>query len=276
MYEMCTGRPPFDGLTAAVIFDNILHHDPAPIGELNREALSSLQPIISKSLQKQREARYQSAAELRQDLERVKLELSTQSLPAFRPRAALRNRRAVALSLAALLALAAFIGWRVYANGRVRWAREQALPQIETLNEQGRFIDAWRLAERAEAYIPNDIRLQTDIGYVSRVEDFTSDPPGADVSINSYKGRDADWQHICKTPCKIRVPVGVVRWRLQKAGFDTLDRITPQFGTRDLQFKLQPAGTALAGMVPVHGGNSTLDLTGLGERSRSDFGRLLD
>jgi eukaryotic-like serine/threonine-protein kinase len=264
MYEMCTGRPPFDGLTAVVIFDNILHREPMPIGELNPQVLSSLQPIISKSLQKKREARYQSATELRQELERVKLELSSQSLPAFSPRAALRNRRAVALSLVALLALAAFIGWRVHTSGQVRWAREEALPQIETLNEQGRFIDAWRLAERAEAYIPNDPRLLRDIGYVSRVEDFTSDPPGADVSINSYNGRDTDWQRICKTPCKIRVPVGVVRWRLQEAGFDTLDHITPQFGARDLQFKLQPTGTAPAGMVPVHGGSSTLDLTGLG------------
>jgi eukaryotic-like serine/threonine-protein kinase len=264
MYEMCTGRPPFEGLTAAVIFDNILHRDPTPIRELNPEALSSLQPIISKSLQKKRETRYQSAAELKQDLERVKLQLSTQSLPAFRPLAVLRNPRAVAVSLAVLLALAAFTGWRVHASGQVRWAREEALPQIETLNEQSRFIDAWRLTERAVAYIPNDPRLQTDIGYVSRAEEFTSDPPGADVSINSYNGRDADWQRICRTPCKMRVPVGVVRWRLQKAGFDTLQQITAPFA-RDLQFKLHPTGTAPAGMVPVHGANSTrLDMTGLG------------
>ena len=264
MYEMCTGGPPFEGPTAAVIFDNILHRDPTPIRELNPQALGSLQPIISKSLQKKREARYQSAAELKQDLERVKLQLSTQSLPAFRPLAVLRNRRAVAVSLAVLVALAAFTGWRVHASGQVRWAREEALPQIETLNEQSRFIDAWRLAERAAAYIPNNPRLQTDIGYVSRAEDFTSDPPGADVSINSYNGREADWQHICKTPCKIRVPIGVVRWRLQKTGFDTLEHITPQFGARDLRFKLRPTGTAPAGMVPVRGGNSTLDITGLG------------
>jgi dienelactone hydrolase len=263
MYEMCTGRPPFDGLTTAVIFDNILHRDPPPVRELNPEALSGLQPVICKSLQKKCEARYQSVAELRQDLERVKLEVSTQSMPAFSPRAALRNRRAVALSLAALIAIAALIGWRVHAGGRVRWAREEALPQIETLNEQSRFIDAWRLAERAEAYIPGDPRLQRDIGYVSRIEDFTSDPPGADVSINSYAGSDSDWQHICTTPCKVRAPVGVVRWRLQKTGFDTLEQITPQYAARDLKFKLHPAGTALAGMVPVHGGSSKLDLTGL-------------
>jgi eukaryotic-like serine/threonine-protein kinase len=263
MYEMCTGRPPFEGLTAAVIFDNILHRDPTPIVELNREALRSLQPIISKCLQKKREARYKSAAELRRDLERVKLELSTQSLRAFSPRAALRNRRAVAWSAAVLLALVGFVRWRVHTNGQIRWAREEALPQIETLNEQSRFIEAWRLAERAQTYIPNDPRLQIDIGYVSRVEDFTSDPGGAEVSINSYKGRDADWQRICKTPCKIRLPLGILRWRVQKTGYDILERTSP-FGPRDLQFKLQPAGSAPAGMVPVHGGNSTLDLTGLG------------
>src|ERR1022692_1995342 len=113
MYEMCTGRPPFEGITSALIFDSILHRDPPPIPELNPSALTSLHPVISKCLQKKREARYQSVAELRDDLESLKRDLSTQPVPAFSPRAAIRNRRAVALSLVALLALRALIGWRL-------------------------------------------------------------------------------------------------------------------------------------------------------------------
>ena len=263
IYEMCTGRPPFEGITSAIIFDGILHRDPPPIPELNPGALTSLHPVISKCLQKKREARYQSAAELRDDLESLKRDLSTQSVPAFSPRAALRNRRAVALSLVALLALGALIGWRLHVGAKLRWAREEALPQIEKLTEQSRFIEALRLAERAEAYIPGDPRLQREIREVARVEDVTSDPADADVYINSYTGIDSDWQHVCKTPCKTRIPFGVLRWRAQRFGFDTVERITPQYGARVLQFKLQPSGTAPAGMVFVQGGNQTLALTGL-------------
>jgi formylglycine-generating enzyme required for sulfatase activity/cephalosporin-C deacetylase-like acetyl esterase len=263
MYEMCTGRPPFEGLTTAMIFDGILHRDPTPIRQLNPDALSSLQPVITKCLQKQREARYQLAADVREDLERLKLDLTTQSVPAFRPRAALRNRRAVALSLIVLLALGALIGWRVYVSGKIRWAREEALPQIEKLSEQARFIEALRLAERAEAYIPSDPRLQRDIRDVSHVEDVSSEPAAAEVYVNSYTGTDSDWQHICKTPCQARTPLGVLRWRVQKSGFDTLERITPQYGARVLKFKLQPTGAAPPAMVFVQGGRSTLGLTGL-------------
>jgi len=185
IYEMCTGRPPFEGITSAIIFDGILHRDPPPIPELNSSALTSLHPVISKCLQKKREARYQSAAELRDAVESLKRDLSTQSVPAFSPRAALRNRRAVALILVALLALGALIGWRLHVGAKIRWAREEALPQIEKLTEQSRFIEALRLAERAEAYIPGDPRLQREIREVARVEDVTSDPADADVYINS-------------------------------------------------------------------------------------------
>ena len=263
MYEMCTGQPPFSGLTAAVIFDGILHQDPTPIDQLNSNALPSLEPIIRKTLKKKRELRYQSAAELRDDLERVKRELSTASVPVFSPRAALRNRRAVAIGLIVVLAVVAIIGWRVHVAGKVRWAREEALPQIEKLTEQGEFIPAWRLGQRAETYIPSDPRLQRDMGEVSRIEDVTSDPPAADVYLNSYPGSDPDWQHVCKTPCKTRLPLGVVRWRAQKPGFDTVERVTPQYGGRMLKFKLQPADTAPPGMLYVQGGSSSLAVTGL-------------
>jgi len=263
LYEMCTGRSPFDGVTTAIIFDGILHREPPPLRELNPGALASLQAVVSRSLQKRREARYQSAAELRDNLETLKRDLTTQSMPAFRPRAVLRNTRAVALSLIVLLALGTLIGWRLHIGAQTRWAHEEDLPQIEKLTEQGRFIEALHLAERAEAYIPGDPRLQRDIHETARLEDVISDPADADVSINSYTSSDSEWQHVCKTPCKTLIPFGVLRWRVQKSGFDTVERVTPQYGARNLHFKLQPAGTAPAGMVFVQGQNQTLALTGL-------------
>src|SRR6266699_2650446 len=72
MYQMATGRFPFTGATSAVIFSAILEHDPVPPLELNSELPPKLQEIIEKALEKDRDLRYQSAADLRGDLKRLK------------------------------------------------------------------------------------------------------------------------------------------------------------------------------------------------------------
>jgi eukaryotic-like serine/threonine-protein kinase len=75
LYEMATGRRAFIGDTAVALHDAILNHTPAPARELNPQLPSKLEVIINSALEKDRETRYQTAAELRTDLEAVKQDM---------------------------------------------------------------------------------------------------------------------------------------------------------------------------------------------------------
>lgn len=77
LYEMATVRPAFAGKTTAVIFQQILGADPQPPRELNAALPRKLEEIILKALEKDRDLRYQTAAELRGDLKRLKRDTRT-------------------------------------------------------------------------------------------------------------------------------------------------------------------------------------------------------
>jgi Protein kinase domain len=71
LYEMATGKHPFGGTTSAVVFDKLLNYIPATAISLNHDLPPEFESIVSKALEKDRELRYQSAADLRADLRRL-------------------------------------------------------------------------------------------------------------------------------------------------------------------------------------------------------------
>ncbi len=77
VYQMATGKQPFSGATSAVVFHAILELDPVSPLQLNATLPAKLQEIIEKLLEKDRDLRYQSAADLRGDLKRLKRDVES-------------------------------------------------------------------------------------------------------------------------------------------------------------------------------------------------------
>ena len=110
MYELATGRVPFDGSTAAVIFSEILGKEPLPVSQLEPTVPAGLDAVIARALEKDPNLRYQSAADLAADLKRLARDSGSQSavLQAASPKQKPRWVRWVGLAL--LVITAAVIG----------------------------------------------------------------------------------------------------------------------------------------------------------------------
>ena len=193
---------------------------------------------------------------------------SAGTLERFKAGIGIKRLKKLSFLVAAVFALfiAVFLAIRFFdRQSEIRWAREVALPEIRKLIGEN---DAWRnlvapyrLAEQAEAILGDDPELAALFSQVSLDIDVLTEPPGANVYMKEYVDNASEWTFLGVTPLeKIRVPIGIFRWKMDKEGYDEVlaaestwsvetsgKIIVPNLIKRTLD---QP-GTAPPGMVRV-------------------------
>ena len=188
LYEMATGKMPFDGSSSGEICSAILRDEPQPPAQLNSEVSPELQGIIRKLLEKDRNLRYQSAADMRTDLQRLKRDTesarltavhsSSGRMPAVKP----KRRMLWMLVVACIVGIAA-------AAGLFWYLRSGKAPQIDSLavlpfvNEGGDAKNDYLSDGITESLIDNLAHLP-DLKVKSR------------LSVLRYKGKDVDVQKV--------------------------------------------------------------------------------
>ncbi|MGC1453177.1 MAG: protein kinase [Candidatus Sulfotelmatobacter sp.] len=180
LYEMATGGMPFRGETSAVLFDGILHKTPAPPTRLNPDVPAELERIITKALEKDRDVRYQSAAELRADLKRFKRDTSSGSVAAapVAKAGAWHRRPAAWIAGMGVVLLLAVVGWFVLRTS------PQAIRSVAVLPFTTAIQDAASddLSDGMTAAVIDTISQVPDVRVMSR------------SSVDRYKQQSVDSQ----------------------------------------------------------------------------------
>jgi serine/threonine protein kinase len=184
LYEMLTGHVPFRGEHPAATIHNILNTEPTPVTQLCPDVPSQIDQIVRRTLEKDPQSRYPSAAELLKAL--VEYESSV-TLPAQGLSAGrlipdwMRQKRVTIPALLIFVGLTSLLAWSLYRQSQVRWARETLLPEIIRLADRDQYPAALALAREAERYISGDTQLAKLWPVISASISIETTPPGASV-----------------------------------------------------------------------------------------------
>ena len=198
LYEMATGHPAFPGRTTAVVFDEILNKTSAPPRSLNAELPPDLERIIIKALEKDREQRHQSAADMRRDLQRVQSGVAIRPAPRpagaddpgrsprFWPR---QGIRAAMVAAAGVLVVTGVLAWRAWVAPTSAGGPIDSVAVLPFANAGGT-ADADYLAEGISGTLTNNLTQVRGLRVIprtlaARYKNQTVDPSQAGRDLNA-------------------------------------------------------------------------------------------
>ncbi len=268
LYEMTSGRRPFEGENNFTVITSILRDTPKPASSSSHHTPSLLDQIIGRCLQKDPDDRYETAEELRADVSRLRDQVSPEAVSR-------RNRSRAAVAILAVLTLGLGTAglWMYQRIAKSRWARNEAIPAIERLLDETSFLErgttGWEardLAEDVARHLGDDPTLASLQARIGREVSITTDPPGAVVYGTAYTSPEGPWRRLGESPLEsIRIPFGSSRLRVELDGHTTVEDLRLNFSLAESQwaYQLHRADDIPPEMVWVAGGSRDLRLPGI-------------
>ena len=242
LYELLAGQRAFVGDSDWAVNTAVVRDGPKPLKEIRPDLPDALLKLVDRCLERDRLRRYPSAVEVLDDLRRL--------MPANAPSRPASTARYVAAAAVILLAVVLAGAWVAIRRWQTATMVERSIPEAERLAAGGQYVEAYRVAQRATRVAPADARVRRAL--VAATGPLTiTEPVGADVYFKDYNDVDGPWELVGRVPLKdVRVPLGQLRWKMVKSGFDPAEGSSPvgPFIT------VRPSGDTPAGMVFVRGG----------------------
>ena len=289
LYEMTTGKQPFIGGTTAAVFDAILHKVPGRLQDLNADTPPELNAIVTRLLEKDRAARYATAADLKVELGHLKRRLESGDAHAgLVPPPTAKPRRPRAVAAMALLAMAATLAGALVALRGRPGSSAVDVERLRSAAAAGRVDEVFSTVQSGNVDLTASWARDVLAPVLGRMT-LDSTPAGADVSVARLGTANTSllsaFQPIGQTPLTdIPLVAGEYIVRLQQntsRSAEFLLRVSAGKGVRvarPLPDAGAPDGFALvpAGPVPVQpGGRVEAFLIGRREVTNGEFLRFV-
>jgi formylglycine-generating enzyme required for sulfatase activity/dienelactone hydrolase len=267
MFEMLTGRRPFDGDNDLTTMNAVLNRPPHSLEALRPDVPAPLIAVVERAMQKKPSERYASAREMAGHIESCRASNAPAAAPRDDTGALLRTMRRPLVAVPALAVLGVlgyFLVTLLMEQSRARWAREEAIPEIRRLLQIDDYAGAFTLAQQAGAVLPGDPMLAELHSQITQAPALTTKPAGARVSVKPYASPQEEWEVVGTTPLEgVSLPRGAYRWRIEAEGFETIefarnvgDMVQPQ------TLALTARGDIPPGMVAVAQSRGPVDISG--------------
>jgi len=269
MFEMLTGRRPFEGATSMEVMNAVLHSPTPALRKSRSDVPEDLAAIVDRALQKNPAQRIGSAAEMAAALNALHAQPTVTMAVRDDTSALLRAVRRPIVAVPAVLVIA-LLGYASVTTlttmSRARWAREEAIPEINRLLQADEYEKAYALAQEADRYIPSDPVLANLRPQITAEPTFTTTTPGARVYVKPYASPKAEWRLLDGPLDKVQLPRGTYRWRIDADGAMPVEfarNVGPlPLGAAPEKITSPIKGAATSDMVPVGPSLAPVDITG--------------
>ncbi len=250
LYEMAARKLPVPGRSLGrMLAEGSIMRAPR-LSEKRADTTPTMDALVAKILEPKPTERLQSATELA-------ALLSAEAERKVTSSGLLRRsfyRPGVLVPLMLLLVVAILAGmWAARRSNQRRWAREAAIPEIQSLLAAKKPLAAFEVLQRAERSLPGYAQLAEVARTFTQVSSINSTKPGAKVEMQDYLAPGEEWHMLGATPLvNVTIPSGYFRWRLSQPGRRAF--ISAPLTNKSISFSFPPAANQPPDMVAVPGG----------------------